>query len=175
MAQVGVEAELDAKTIHQRIESELERAPKVSSPTGAADQIVRTADADASGAWSVTLPVVKGENHFTVVAKDPETARDSEPINVIAEDPSNPDILYVGTGEETGGGYSYDGEGVLRTLDGGNSWTNLGLAEVRRIGKLAIDPLDPDRIFVAAVGGDGRFNNLVDALHPDSIHLDEEI
>jgi len=74
-------------------------------------------------------------------------------IGAIATHPSDSDIVYVGTGEETGGGYSYDGEGVLRTLDGGNSWTNLGLAEVRRIGKLAIDPLDPDRIFVAAVGG----------------------
>lgn len=74
-------------------------------------------------------------------------------IGAIATHPTNSDIVYVGTGEETGGGYSYDGEGVLRTLDGGSSWTNLGLAEVRRIGKLAIDPLDPDRVFVAAVGG----------------------
>jgi hypothetical protein len=55
--------------------------------TGAADQIVRTTDADASGAWAVTLPVVKGENHFTIVGKDPETARDSSPLKVIVSVP----------------------------------------------------------------------------------------
>ena len=55
--------------------------------TGAADQIVRTSTADASGSWSVTLPVSKGENHFTVVGKDPETARDSAPLQVIVSVP----------------------------------------------------------------------------------------
>ncbi|MGD8485537.1 MAG: DUF4115 domain-containing protein [Chloroflexota bacterium] len=55
--------------------------------TGAADQLVRTTTADANGSWSVSLPVVKGENHFTVVGKDPETARDSSPLNVIVTVP----------------------------------------------------------------------------------------
>jgi len=55
--------------------------------TGAADQLVRTTDADAGGGWSVTLPVVKGENHFTVVGKDSETARDSSPLKVIVSVP----------------------------------------------------------------------------------------
>ncbi len=55
--------------------------------TGGADQIVRTADADTSGSWAVTLPVVKGENHFTIVGKDPETARDSSPLKVIVSVP----------------------------------------------------------------------------------------
>jgi hypothetical protein len=55
--------------------------------TGEADQIVRTANADASGSWSVVLPVNKGENHFTVVGKDPETARDSNPLKVIVSVP----------------------------------------------------------------------------------------
>ena len=74
-------------------------------------------------------------------------------IGAIAAHPTDPDTLWVGTGEETGGGYSYDGEGVFRTTDGGQSWTDLGLAEVRRIGKLAVDPSNPERVFVAAVGG----------------------
>ena len=54
---------------------------------GATDQTVRTSTADASGSWSVTLPVTKGENHFTVVGKDPETARDSAPLQVIVSVP----------------------------------------------------------------------------------------
>jgi len=74
-------------------------------------------------------------------------------VGSIAAHPTDSDVVYVGTGEEAGGGFSYDGEGVLRTLDGGSTWTNLGLAEVRRIGRVAIDPADPARIFVAAVGG----------------------
>ena len=55
--------------------------------TGGAEPEIRTTTAEANGSWSLTLPVVKGENHFTVMAKDPETARDSEPINVIVTVP----------------------------------------------------------------------------------------
>jgi Helix-turn-helix domain/RodZ C-terminal domain len=54
---------------------------------GEGDQTVRTAVADATGAWSLILPVNKGENHFTVVGKDPETARDSTPLQVIVSVP----------------------------------------------------------------------------------------
>jgi cytoskeletal protein RodZ len=55
--------------------------------TGTADQIVRTGTADESGSWSVTLPVTKGENHFSIVGKDPETGRDSSPLKVIVTVP----------------------------------------------------------------------------------------
>ena len=55
--------------------------------TGDADQVVRTDTADASGAWSLSLPVNKGENHFTIIGKDPETARDSAPLKVIVSVP----------------------------------------------------------------------------------------
>ena len=55
--------------------------------TGGSDRVVRTTNADTNGSWSLNVPVVKGENHFTVVAKDPETARDSEPIDVIVTVP----------------------------------------------------------------------------------------
>jgi len=57
------------------------------SDTGEADQGVRTATADASGSWSVSLEVNKGENHFTIVGRDPETARDSVPLEVIVSVP----------------------------------------------------------------------------------------
>ncbi len=80
---------------------------------------------------------------------------DSEPllpIGAIAAHPSDSDIVYVGTGEANGAGYSYDGDGVFRTTDGGVTWQPLGLAETRRIGRIAIDPVNPQRVFVAAAG-----------------------
>jgi len=74
------------------------------------------------------------------------------PIGAIAAHPTSSDIVYVGTGEANGAGYSYDGDGVYRTVDGGASWQHLGLADTRRIGRIAIDPVDPQRVFVAAAG-----------------------
>ena len=74
-------------------------------------------------------------------------------IGALVVHPSNGNIVYVGTGEDNGAGYSYDGEGVFKTTDGGASWTYVGLAEVRRIGKMAIDPTNGNKVFVAA-GGD---------------------
>lgn len=73
-------------------------------------------------------------------------------IGSLATHPTNPSIVYVGTGEDNGGGYSFDGEGILETTDGGATWTNVGLAETRRIGRIAIDPSNPQRIFAAAGG-----------------------
>ena len=49
-----------------------------------ADDLVRVATADAGGRWSVSLPVTKGDNHFTIVGTDPDTARESAPLRVIA-------------------------------------------------------------------------------------------
>ncbi len=75
------------------------------------------------------------------------------PVGAIAAHPADSSIVYVGTGEANGGGYSYDGDGVYRTTDGGASWQPMGLDQTRRIGRIAIDPLNPQRIFVAAAGG----------------------
>lgn len=74
-------------------------------------------------------------------------------IGSLAVHPTDSNTIYVGTGEDNGGGFSYDGEGVFRSTDGGTTWIGLGLAETRRIGRIAVDPADPRRVFVAA-GGD---------------------
>ncbi len=75
-------------------------------------------------------------------------------IGALAIDPLDPDILYVGTGEANAGGGSvtYGGFGVFKTTDGGSSWNNVGLEETRYIGRVVVDPSNPDRVFVAAVG-----------------------
>ena len=73
-------------------------------------------------------------------------------IGALAVAPSNPKILYAGTGQE---GSRYDlapGEGVYRSADGGDSWSPVGLEATRQIGAILVDPHDPDRVLVAAIG-----------------------
>lgn len=102
------------------------------------------AGAAAGGIFEST----NGGNAWTAVFEDEPLL----PIGALAAHPSNSDVVYAGTGEANGAGYSYDGDGVYRTIDGGASWQVLGLAETRRIGRIVIDPVDPQRIFVAAAG-----------------------
>jgi hypothetical protein len=73
-------------------------------------------------------------------------------IGAIRLDPTNANTIYVGTGEANSSVDSYDGDGLFRSLDGGATWASLGLAQTRRIARVAVDPLNPSRIFVAAMG-----------------------
>jgi photosystem II stability/assembly factor-like uncharacterized protein len=66
--------------------------------------------------------------------------------------PSNPDIVYVASGEGIQRPDLSVGDGVYRSSDGGKTWVHLGLAEGQQIGGLAIDPHDPDRVFAAVLG-----------------------
>jgi MYXO-CTERM domain-containing protein len=62
--------------------------------------------------------------------------------------------LYVGTGEAGpgGGSITYAGNGVYRSTDKGVTWEHIGLETSARIGRIAVDPTNPDRVFVAATG-----------------------
>jgi len=73
-------------------------------------------------------------------------------IGALAMDPTSVNTVYVGTGEANSSVDSYDGAGVFRTTDGGANWTSLGLAATARIARIAIDPTDPQKLFVAAMG-----------------------
>jgi photosystem II stability/assembly factor-like uncharacterized protein len=75
-------------------------------------------------------------------------------IGAVTVDPSNPRTVYAGTGEPNAGGGSvtYGGLGVFKSTDGGSTWQGIGLEESRYIGRIIVDPTDPDRIFVAANG-----------------------
>ena len=65
---------------------------------------------------------------------------------------SNPDIVYVGTGEQNNRQSTSYGNGVYRSDDGGATWRHLGLAETRHVGAVRIHPQDPDVAYVAALG-----------------------
>ncbi len=62
--------------------------------------------------------------------------------------------LWAGTGEAnaSGGGITYAGDGVYKSTDGGVTWTNMGIDNAGMIGRIAVDPTNPDRVFVAAAG-----------------------
>lgn len=78
----------------------------------------------------------------------------SNSIGAIALAPSAPNVLYAGTGEANGSFDSgaYFGNGIWKTSDGGATWKQMGLEKVNHIGRIAIDPQNADRVYVAAAG-----------------------
>jgi photosystem II stability/assembly factor-like uncharacterized protein len=73
-------------------------------------------------------------------------------IGDVAIAPSNPDVVWVGTGEENARNSVQWGDGVYKSIDGGASWTHMGLRETFQIGHIAIHPTNPDIVYVAALG-----------------------
>lgn len=75
-------------------------------------------------------------------------------IGNIAIAPSNAQRIYIGTGEANGSATSgaFLGNGVYRSDDGGDSWTETGLEDSNHIGRIVVDPQDQDRVFAAATG-----------------------
>ena len=80
---------------------------------------------------------------------------DSQPIasiGAIAVAPSDSNVIYVGSGEaDMRSSISY-GNGMYKSADGGKTWTHIGLEDSRQIGRILVDPRDPKRVFVAALG-----------------------
>ncbi len=73
-------------------------------------------------------------------------------VGDIAVAESDPNVVYVGMGEADIRGNFSHGDGVYRSVDAGKTWTHVGLEDTRQIGRIAIDPRDPDVLFVAALG-----------------------
>lgn len=80
---------------------------------------------------------------------------DSEPIasiGAIAVAPSDPNVIYVGTGEADIRSDTSMGDGVYKSTDAGRTWQHIGLDETRAIGRILVDPHDPNVVLVAALG-----------------------
>src|SRR3984885_6483976 len=80
---------------------------------------------------------------------------DSQPvpsIGAIAVAPSNPNVIYVGTGESDMRSQISFGNGVYKSTDAGKTWTHVGLDDTRQIGRILVDARNADIVFVAALG-----------------------
>ena len=73
-------------------------------------------------------------------------------IGALALRPDNSNIVFVGTGEANGSGDSYEGTGLYVSTDAGTNWASAGLTESYHIGRILIDPLRPDTMYVAVLG-----------------------
>jgi photosystem II stability/assembly factor-like uncharacterized protein len=73
-------------------------------------------------------------------------------IGAIAVSKSNPNIVWAGTGEANTRQSSSWGDGVYKSIDAGKTWKNMGLADTRSIGRVVIDPVNPEIVLVAAQG-----------------------
>jgi photosystem II stability/assembly factor-like uncharacterized protein len=73
-------------------------------------------------------------------------------IGALAIAPSNPDIVYVGSGEGLQRPDLSTGDGIYRSADAGKTWTHLGLRDGQQIPQITVDPRNPDRLFVAVLG-----------------------
>src|SRR5437899_12013 len=73
-------------------------------------------------------------------------------VGAIAIAPSNPSVIYVGSGEGLQRPDLSTGDGIYKSADGGRTWRHLGLRQGRQIPQIAVDPKDPSRLFVAVLG-----------------------
>ena len=80
-------------------------------------------------------------------------------IGDIALAPSNPEVIYVGSGEGLQRPDLSTGDGMYRSSDGGKTWRHLGLREGQQIGSIIVDPKDENRLFVAVLGHPYGANN----------------
>ena len=100
--------------------------------------------AASGGVWKTTNQGVTWESIF-----DNENV---STIGAITVAPSDPSILYVGTGEANNRQSSSWGDGVYKSTDAGKSWSHIGLEETMHIGRITVHPANPNVLYVAAEG-----------------------
>jgi photosystem II stability/assembly factor-like uncharacterized protein len=111
-------------------------------------------DAQDHDTWFVAVAsggVWKTTNHGTTF-KPVFDGEGSYSIGCVTLDPNNPSVVWVGSGENNSQRSVGFGDGVYKSVDGGNSWKNVGLATSEHIGKILVDPRDSNVVYVAAQG-----------------------
>lgn len=98
----------------------------------------------SGGLWKST----NGGTTFRSIFNDGNTLA----LGAIALDPSNPNVVYAGTGEGTVRNTASYGDGIYKTLDGGATWQHLGLEHTERFARIVVDPLNTQTVFAAAMG-----------------------
>ncbi|HET9994498.1 MAG TPA: hypothetical protein VFQ18_03745 [Candidatus Acidoferrum sp.] len=99
----------------------------------------------AGGVWKTTDGGISWDPLF-----DKQTTTSS--IGALAVSDSDPNVVYVGSGEACIRGNISFGDGVYKSTDAGKTWTNVGLKDTRHIGAVIVHPTNPDVVFVAALG-----------------------
>jgi photosystem II stability/assembly factor-like uncharacterized protein len=123
-----------------------ESAGRIAAVAGVpGDAMTYYAGAASGGIWKTTD-----------AAKTFEPVFDGQPVQAIgalAVSASNPSIVWAGTGEAwTIRDSDVTGDGVYKSTDAGKTWTNMGLAETGRIGRIVVHPTNPDIVYVCALG-----------------------
>jgi len=98
----------------------------------------------AGGIWKT---VNAGTTFFSIWNNEPIAS-----IGDIAIAPSNPSILYVGTGEQNSRNSVTPGYGVYKSIDAGVTWASVGLQKTQHIGHIVVHPTNPNIVYVAALG-----------------------
>lgn len=117
------------------------RVTAIAAEPGGATAYLGAAD---GGVWKSTN---FGVNWTCVTDRAPISS-----VGALALDPSDWNTLWCGTGESNGSVDSYDGNGVWRSKDGGATWTHMGLTATGRISAVAVDPANPQIVYVGAMG-----------------------
>jgi photosystem II stability/assembly factor-like uncharacterized protein len=122
------------------------RGGRVTAVAGVPDQpYVYYMGATGGGVWKT----VDGGMNWTPVSDGDLTAGS---IGAIAVAPSDPNVIYVGTGEAAIRGNTSPGDGMYKSVDAGKTWRHIGLRDAGQIGRILVHPDDPDRVYVAVLG-----------------------
>jgi len=122
------------------------RGGRISAVSGAVGQPgVFYIGTPAGGVWKSTSA---GRTWYPVF----DSVADVSSIGAVEVAPSDPDVVYAGTGDMRTGGAVNEGNGMYRSADAGRTWRHIGLEGTKQIPSITVDPRDPNTVLVAAKG-----------------------
>ncbi|MCK5575902.1 MAG: sialidase, partial [Sphingomonadales bacterium] len=141
-------AEIDASKLHG-LEARAIGPATTSGRIAAIDAVISNpntivAGTATGGVWKST----NGGLNWTPLFDKEDVAS----IGAVAINQAHPDVIWVGTGEGNVRNSTSIGGGIYKSTDGGTTWNNMGLKTTERINRLALDPTNPDVLYVAAMG-----------------------